>query len=58
MHRHIGVVPQRTTLDRRLSVCGNLVFHGRYFGMRPAADRAVAARLPVTFSAKHAKPAA
>ena len=34
VHRHIGVVPQRNTLDRRLSVRDNLVFHGRYFGMR------------------------
>ncbi len=45
VHRHIGVVPQRTTLDRRLSVRDNLVFHGRYFGMRPAAARAAADRL-------------
>jgi ABC-2 type transport system ATP-binding protein len=44
VHRHIGVVPQRNTLDRRLSVRDNLVFHGRYFGMRPAA-RAAAGRL-------------
>ena len=45
VHRHIGVVPQRNTLDRRLSVRDNLVFHGRYFGMRPAAARAAAGRL-------------
>jgi ABC-2 type transport system ATP-binding protein len=45
VHRHIGVVPQRNTLDRRLSVRDNLVFHGRYFGMRPAAARAAASRL-------------
>jgi len=45
VHRHIGVVPQRNTLDRRLSVRDNLIFHGRYFGMRPAAARAAAARL-------------
>jgi ABC-2 type transport system ATP-binding protein len=45
VHRHIGVVPQRNTLDRRLNVRDNLIFHGRYFGMRPAAARAAAARL-------------
>ena len=45
VHRHIGVVPQRNTLDRRLSVRDNLVFHGRYFGMRPAAARSAAGRL-------------
>src|ERR1700722_13075703 len=45
VHRHIGVVPQRNTLDRRLSVRDNLVFHGRYFGMRPAAARSAADRL-------------
>jgi ABC-2 type transport system ATP-binding protein len=45
VHRHIGVVPQRNTLDRRLSVRDNLVFHGRYFGMRPAAARTAAGRL-------------
>ncbi len=46
-HRHIGVVPQRNTLDRRLSVRDNLVFHGRYFGMRPAAARSAAARCSI-----------
>jgi ABC-2 type transport system ATP-binding protein len=45
VHRHIGVVPQRNTLDRRLGVRDNLIFHGRYFGMRPAAARAAAARV-------------
>jgi len=45
VHQHIGVVPQRNTLDRRLNVRDNLIFHGRYFGMRPAAARAAAARL-------------
>jgi ABC-2 type transport system ATP-binding protein len=45
VHRHIGVVPQRNTLDRRLNVRDNLVFHGRYFGMRPAAARTAAASL-------------
>lgn len=42
VHRHIGVVPQRNTLDRRLSVRDNLVFHGRYFGMRAARARTAA----------------
>jgi ABC-2 type transport system ATP-binding protein len=45
VHQHIGVVPQRNTLDRRLNVRDNLVFHGRYFGMRPAAARTAADRL-------------
>ena len=45
VHQHIGVVPQRNTLDRRLSVRDNLIFHGRYFGMRAAAARAAAGRL-------------
>jgi ABC-2 type transport system ATP-binding protein len=44
VHRHIGVVPQRNTLDRRLNVRDNLVFHGRYFGLRPAAARAASGR--------------
>ena len=45
VHQHIGVVPQRNTLDRRLNVRDNLIFHGRYFGMRPAVARNAAARL-------------
>jgi ABC-2 type transport system ATP-binding protein len=45
VHQYIGVVPQRNTLDRRLSVRDNLIFHGRYFGMRPAAARSAAAGL-------------
>ena len=45
VHRHIGVVPQRNTLDRRLDVRDNLIFHGRYFGMRAAAAQAAADRL-------------
>jgi ABC-2 type transport system ATP-binding protein len=45
VHRHIGVVPQRNTLDRRLNVRDNLIFHGRYFGMRAAAARAAAGQL-------------
>jgi ABC-2 type transport system ATP-binding protein len=45
VHQYIGVVPQRNTLDRRLSVRDNLIFHGRYFGMRSAAARSAAARL-------------
>ncbi|KWW99362.1 ABC transporter related protein [Carbonactinospora thermoautotrophica] len=31
--RHIGVVSQHNTLDRRLDVAENLEFRGRYFGM-------------------------
>ena len=45
VHRHIGVVPQRNTLDRRLSVRDNLIFHGRYFGMRRAASATATAAL-------------
>jgi ABC-2 type transport system ATP-binding protein len=37
--RNIGVVPQHNTLDRSLSVRENLVFHGRFFGMRTAQAR-------------------
>ena len=37
--RNIGVVPQLNTLDRSLSVRENLVFHGRFFGMRAAHAR-------------------
>jgi ABC-2 type transport system ATP-binding protein len=54
VHRHIGVVPQRNTLDRRLNVRDNLIFHGRYFGMRPAAARAAADRLLDQVSLAHA----
>ncbi|MDP9419391.1 MAG: ATP-binding cassette domain-containing protein [Actinomycetota bacterium] len=36
----IGVVPQTNTLDRSLSVSGNLYRHGRYFGMSARAARA------------------
>ena len=54
VHQHIGVVPQRNTLDRRLSVGDNLVFHGRYFGMRAAAARAAASRLLAQMSLEHA----
>ena len=43
--RHIGVVPQRNTLDRSLTVRENLVFHGRYFGIRAGAARAAADEL-------------
>src|SRR5438445_11482941 len=32
----IGVVPQQNTLDRALSVWGNLYFHARFFGMPSA----------------------
>ncbi|MGC0415942.1 ABC transporter ATP-binding protein [Embleya sp. AB8] len=37
--RDIGVVPQRNTLDRSLSARENLVFHGRFFGLRSAEAR-------------------
>jgi len=40
--QHIGVVPQHNTLDRSLTVRENLVFHGRFFGMRTARARAQA----------------
>src|SRR4051812_38655756 len=42
--RHLGVVPQRNTLDRSLTVRENLVFHGRFFGMRTAEARREADR--------------
>jgi ABC-2 type transport system ATP-binding protein len=42
--RAIGVVPQRNTLDRSLSVRNNLVFHGRFFGLRAAEARVQADR--------------
>jgi ABC-2 type transport system ATP-binding protein len=38
----IGVVPQRNTLDRSLTVWENLYYHGRYFGMGAKAARAAA----------------
>jgi ABC-2 type transport system ATP-binding protein len=41
----IGVVPQTNTLDRAMSVADNLVFHGRYFGMRAREAKAAAAEL-------------
>jgi ABC-2 type transport system ATP-binding protein len=40
--RNIGVVPQRNTLDRSLTVRENLAFHGRFFGMRAARARSEA----------------
>ena len=42
--RGIGVVPQRNTLDRSLSVRNNLIFHGRFFGLRAAEARIEADR--------------
>jgi ABC-2 type transport system ATP-binding protein len=42
VRQHLGVVPQRNTLDRSLNVRENLVFHGRFFGMRAAAARTAA----------------
>jgi ABC-2 type transport system ATP-binding protein len=41
----IGVVPQTNTLDRAMSVADNLVFHGRYFGMRAREAKTAAAAL-------------
>jgi len=38
--RLIGVVPQSNTLDRAMTVRENLVFHGRFFGMRPKVAQA------------------
>lgn len=40
--RRFGVVSQANTLDRSLTVRENLVFHGRYFGMRGRAARRAA----------------
>jgi ABC-type Fe3+/spermidine/putrescine transport system ATPase subunit len=40
--RGIGVVPQRNTLDRSLNVRDNLIFHGRFFGLRTAEARSEA----------------
>jgi len=40
--QHLGLVPQRNTLDRSLNVRENLIFHGRFFGMRAAAARGAA----------------
>jgi ABC-2 type transport system ATP-binding protein len=42
--RGIGVVPQRNTLDRSLNVRDNLIFHGRFFGLRTAEARIEADR--------------
>jgi ABC-2 type transport system ATP-binding protein len=42
--REIGVVPQRNTLDRSLNVRDNLIFHGRFFGLRTAEARIEADR--------------
>ena len=40
--RRFGVVSQANTLDRSLNVRENLMFHGRYFGMRGRAARRAA----------------
>ena len=42
--RAIGVVPQRNTLDRSLNARDNLIFHGRFFGLRKAQAGAEADR--------------
>jgi ABC-2 type transport system ATP-binding protein len=49
----IGVVPQRNTLDRRLTVRDNLVFHGRYFGMPAGVARREADALLDRFALGH-----
>ena len=41
----IGVVPQSNTLDRALTVRENLLFHGRFFGMKAKESRSEADRL-------------
>ena len=41
----IGVVPQSNTLDRALTVRENLLFHGRFFGMKAKDARIEADRL-------------
>jgi len=43
--RLIGVVPQTNTLDRSLTVCENLYFHGRFFGMDSKTSKSEATRL-------------
>src|SRR5580658_7343270 len=43
--RRIGVVPQRNTLDRELTVAENLEFRARFFGAGPRAGRQRAAEL-------------
>jgi ABC-2 type transport system ATP-binding protein len=47
--RHIGVVSQGNTLDRRLTMRENLEFRGRYFGMGRRAARHRAGDLLATF---------
>jgi ABC-2 type transport system ATP-binding protein len=54
VHQLIGVVPQHNTLDRSLDVRDNLVFHGRFFGLRASAARAQADALLERFSLSHA----
>jgi len=48
-----GVVSQANTLDQGLSVRDNLIFHGRYFGMKPRAARAAADRWIAAFGLGH-----
>ena len=43
--RVLGVVSQVNTLDRKLTVCENLYYHGRYFGMSAPQARAATGRL-------------
>jgi ABC-2 type transport system ATP-binding protein len=53
VHQLIGVVPQHNTLDRSLDVRDNLVFHGRFFGLRAGAARAEADALLERFALSH-----
>ncbi len=41
----VGVVAQSNTLDRSLTVCENLYFHGRYFGLKDRDATAAAEEL-------------
>jgi ABC-2 type transport system ATP-binding protein len=49
----IGVVQQLNTLDRSLTVCENLYFHGRYYGMSAKAAREEADGLLERFRLAH-----
>ena len=51
--RVFGVVSQANTLDQGLSVRENLIFHGRYFGMKNRAARAAADRWLEAFGLGH-----
>ena len=53
VRRHIGVVAQTNSLDRRLTVWQNLYFHGRYFGMSHRKARAAANEMLQAFDLGH-----